>query len=195
MLLGKGKAELCWSSGWFLSNLIYCFLLVPATADHLQRFRPNIVFQGGGPFAEDAWEEITIGSKSAPRITLVSKCTRCLVSFCSTSPLLSSICFHLFFTFYQSPRLGFASCNRHDGVGIRMPGYQCVPSLSPDALLMHVSRRNRLPFFGTLIATSILSPHLDPSYFVFHVFSQHASSSRMCTPKQERRTRRCLIRC
>lgn len=45
------------------------------------RFRPNIVLQGGGPFAEDAWEEIAIGSKGAPRITLVSKCTRCLVSF------------------------------------------------------------------------------------------------------------------
>ena len=44
------------------------------------RFRPNIVFKGGGPFAEDRWEEICIGSEGTPSITLVSKCTRCLVS-------------------------------------------------------------------------------------------------------------------
>ena len=47
---------------------------------HLFRFRPNIVFEGGGPFAEDQWEEISIGSPSGPTITLVSKCARCLVS-------------------------------------------------------------------------------------------------------------------
>ncbi|KAH6917093.1 hypothetical protein BKA70DRAFT_1251338 [Coprinopsis sp. MPI-PUGE-AT-0042] len=45
----------------------------------IERFRPNIVFSGGGPFAEDGWEEITIGSETAPAITLVSKCTRCLL--------------------------------------------------------------------------------------------------------------------
>lgn len=47
---------------------------------HLFRFRPNIVFEGGGPFAEDKWEEIRIGSPDGPTITLVSKCARCLVS-------------------------------------------------------------------------------------------------------------------
>jgi len=47
---------------------------------HLFRFRPNIVFEGGGPFAEDQWEEIRIGSPDGPTITLVSKCARCLVS-------------------------------------------------------------------------------------------------------------------
>ncbi|KAF8079183.1 MOSC N-terminal beta barrel domain-containing protein [Lyophyllum atratum] len=45
----------------------------------LRRFRPNIVFEGGGPFAEDHWEEVTFGSRDAPLITLVSKCTRCLL--------------------------------------------------------------------------------------------------------------------
>ncbi|KAF9532098.1 MOSC N-terminal beta barrel domain-containing protein [Crepidotus variabilis] len=46
----------------------------------IERFRPNIVVKGGGPFAEDEWEEISIGDPgSAPRITLVSKCTRCLL--------------------------------------------------------------------------------------------------------------------
>jgi len=45
----------------------------------IQRFRPNIVFSGGGPFAEDSWQEIAIGFKNAPRITLVSKCARCLL--------------------------------------------------------------------------------------------------------------------
>jgi hypothetical protein len=44
------------------------------------RFRPNIVVRGGGAFSEDNWEEISIGSKDGPSITLVSKCTRCLVS-------------------------------------------------------------------------------------------------------------------
>lgn len=41
-------------------------------------FRPNIVLRGGGPFAEDVWEEIRIGSDCG--IRLVSKCARCLVS-------------------------------------------------------------------------------------------------------------------
>lgn len=45
----------------------------------IERFRPNIVFSGGGPFAEDGWEEITIGSETAPVISLVSSCTRCLL--------------------------------------------------------------------------------------------------------------------
>ncbi|KAF8868096.1 MOSC domain-containing protein [Infundibulicybe gibba] len=45
----------------------------------IERFRPNIVIKGGGPFAEDMWEEIAIGSETAPGITLVSKCARCLL--------------------------------------------------------------------------------------------------------------------
>jgi len=46
----------------------------------IERFRPNIVFRGAGPFAEDSWTEIRIGSvPDAPVISLVSKCTRCLL--------------------------------------------------------------------------------------------------------------------
>ncbi|KAF6754343.1 hypothetical protein DFP72DRAFT_990538 [Ephemerocybe angulata] len=45
----------------------------------VERFRPNIVLQGGGPFAEDQWDQITIGSEDAPVLSLVSKCTRCLL--------------------------------------------------------------------------------------------------------------------
>ncbi|KAJ7024408.1 MOSC N-terminal beta barrel domain-containing protein [Mycena alexandri] len=46
----------------------------------IERFRPNIVFQGAGPFAEDSWQEIRIGSMpDAPVISMVSKCTRCLL--------------------------------------------------------------------------------------------------------------------
>lgn len=48
------------------------------------RFRPNIVLQGGGAFAEDMWEEISLvsgdGGDAETGIQLVSKCTRCLVS-------------------------------------------------------------------------------------------------------------------
>lgn len=50
------------------------------------RFRPNIVLKGGGPFEEDLWEEIDIlPTNEADRndatmgIQLVSKCTRCMV--------------------------------------------------------------------------------------------------------------------
>lgn len=47
----------------------------------LSRFRPNIVVKGGGPFAEDDWGTITIGERDeTPEISLVSRCTRCLVS-------------------------------------------------------------------------------------------------------------------
>lgn len=46
---------------------------------NIERFRPNFVFRGAGvPFAEDFWRSITIGSNSSS-ITLVSKCTRCLL--------------------------------------------------------------------------------------------------------------------
>ncbi|KAJ3570554.1 hypothetical protein NP233_g4332 [Leucocoprinus birnbaumii] len=45
----------------------------------VERFRPNIVFEGTDPFAEDDWQEITIGAPNAPNITLVSKCVRCLL--------------------------------------------------------------------------------------------------------------------
>ncbi|KAJ7687348.1 MOSC domain-containing protein [Mycena rosella] len=46
----------------------------------IERFRPNIVFQGGAPFVEDSWKEIRIGSAAdAPVISMVSKCTRCLL--------------------------------------------------------------------------------------------------------------------
>ncbi|KAJ6520190.1 MOSC N-terminal beta barrel domain-containing protein [Mycena sanguinolenta] len=46
----------------------------------IERFRPNLVFEGAGPFAEDSWAEIRIGSvPDAPVISLVSKCTRCLL--------------------------------------------------------------------------------------------------------------------
>ncbi|KAJ7269364.1 hypothetical protein B0H12DRAFT_34540 [Mycena haematopus] len=46
----------------------------------IERFRPNLVFEGAGPFAEDAWEAIRIGPlPDAPVISLVSKCTRCLL--------------------------------------------------------------------------------------------------------------------
>jgi len=46
----------------------------------IERFRPNVVFEGAGPFAEDSWEEIRIGSlPDAPVISMVSKCTRCLL--------------------------------------------------------------------------------------------------------------------
>ncbi|KAH8831667.1 MOSC N-terminal beta barrel domain-containing protein [Flagelloscypha sp. PMI_526] len=52
----------------------------------VERFRPNIVFSGGGPFCEDDWEEITIQSQEAaslsqspPRFSVVSKCSRCLL--------------------------------------------------------------------------------------------------------------------
>jgi uncharacterized protein YcbX len=47
-------------------------------------FRPNIVVIGAGiPFAEDAWQKITIGTSEldeSKSITLVSKCARCLVT-------------------------------------------------------------------------------------------------------------------
>ncbi|PFH49668.1 hypothetical protein AMATHDRAFT_147151 [Amanita thiersii Skay4041] len=45
----------------------------------IERFRPNIVLIGGGPFVEDQWKEVTIGSEGGPNLTLVSKCARCLL--------------------------------------------------------------------------------------------------------------------
>ncbi|MEP6571249.1 MAG: MOSC N-terminal beta barrel domain-containing protein [Gemmatimonadota bacterium] len=42
----------------------------------MNRFRPNLVVSGGGPFAEDGWETIRIGSLE---FDLVKPCARCLV--------------------------------------------------------------------------------------------------------------------
>ena len=79
--VGTQGIEESWKDGGVVierSESRGCFLKAETKISH--RFRPNIVFRGGGPFAEDDWEEITIGSESAPTILLVSKCTRCLVS-------------------------------------------------------------------------------------------------------------------
>jgi len=46
----------------------------------MERFRPNIVLRGAGiPWAEDNWESIRIGNRNMSSISLVSKCTRCLL--------------------------------------------------------------------------------------------------------------------
>lgn len=45
----------------------------------IERYRPNIILKGGGAFAEDGWDEISIGADDAPAISLVSYCTRCLL--------------------------------------------------------------------------------------------------------------------
>ena len=54
------------------------------------RFRPNIVIHGAGiPWAEDMWETIKIGENDST-ISLVSKCTRCLVRYvCSAHVFVS----------------------------------------------------------------------------------------------------------
>lgn len=43
----------------------------------MDRFRPNIVFTGGEPFAEDSWKEVQIGSAVFKR---VKPCSRCVVT-------------------------------------------------------------------------------------------------------------------
>ncbi|KAG7099956.1 hypothetical protein E1B28_001749 [Marasmius oreades] len=48
----------------------------------IERFRPNIVLKGGGPWVEDQWTEVSIGTKievakNAPSILIVGKCVRC----------------------------------------------------------------------------------------------------------------------
>jgi len=50
----------------------------------ISRFRPNIVVSGAAEgFDEDRWKEIRIGHKNDSHlISLVSRCTRCLVSIC-----------------------------------------------------------------------------------------------------------------
>ncbi|KAG6841739.1 hypothetical protein C0991_007625 [Blastosporella zonata] len=37
----------------------------------LRRFRPNVVVEGAGGFAEDAWEEVSFGTKEAPTVQLL----------------------------------------------------------------------------------------------------------------------------
>ncbi len=66
-----------------------CVLSPASLNSHTIRFRPNIVMKGTGvPFAEEAMREIVIApgfidepssNSELPVITLVSKCTRCLV--------------------------------------------------------------------------------------------------------------------
>ncbi len=42
----------------------------------MDRFRPNLVINGGAAFQEDGWREITIGTV---RFTLVKPCARCVI--------------------------------------------------------------------------------------------------------------------
>lgn len=49
----------------------------------IERFRPNVVIEGAGAFAEDEWQSVVIHSSDVPAaegtsFNLVSKCTRCL---------------------------------------------------------------------------------------------------------------------
>jgi uncharacterized protein YcbX len=43
----------------------------------MNRFRPNFVFTGGAPFAEDAWSRVTIGDIP---FAAVKKCDRCVMT-------------------------------------------------------------------------------------------------------------------
>ncbi len=43
----------------------------------MKRFRPNLVFSGGGPFVEDTWGEFRIGSN---RFKAVKPCARCVLT-------------------------------------------------------------------------------------------------------------------
>ncbi len=43
----------------------------------MNRFRPNFIFQGGAPFAEDQWHEFTIG---VSRFRSVKPCGRCVMT-------------------------------------------------------------------------------------------------------------------
>lgn len=43
----------------------------------MDRFRPNVVISGGGPFQEDAWKELAIGDA---RFSLVKPCVRCAIT-------------------------------------------------------------------------------------------------------------------
>lgn len=40
----------------------------------MRRFRPNLVFSGGEPFAEDSWREFTIGDNSFVNLKLCARC-------------------------------------------------------------------------------------------------------------------------
>ncbi|HRH39589.1 MAG TPA: MOSC domain-containing protein, partial [Flavobacteriales bacterium] len=47
-----------------------------ATPVPMERFRPNIVIDGGEPYQEDAWKEVSIG---AARFSVVKPCARCVI--------------------------------------------------------------------------------------------------------------------
>ncbi len=52
----------------------------------LERFRPNIVIEGGAPFEEDRWRQIVVGDgEEAITIDIVKPCARC--SIISVDPL------------------------------------------------------------------------------------------------------------
>lgn len=53
----------------------------------MNRFRPNIVVQGGAPFAEDTWKRIKIGDVE---MALVKPCPRCVVTTIDKETLAQS---------------------------------------------------------------------------------------------------------
>lgn len=42
----------------------------------MERFRPNVVVQGGAPYSEDEWEHLTVGPATV-RLDVVKPCARC----------------------------------------------------------------------------------------------------------------------
>ncbi len=53
----------------------------------MNRFRPNVVVEGGEPFAEDTWKRICIG---AVELAVVKPCARCLVTTIDKETLAKS---------------------------------------------------------------------------------------------------------
>ena len=43
----------------------------------MNRFRPNLVVDGGQAFAEDSWKEIQVGGNGGVRFSIVKPCARC----------------------------------------------------------------------------------------------------------------------
>lgn len=50
----------------------------PAVA--MSRFRPNIVFRGAEPYAEDTWRTIDVGGDDGVRLSIVKPCARCAIT-------------------------------------------------------------------------------------------------------------------
>ena len=129
-----------------------------------RNFRPNVVVQGAGPWSEDEWKRVSVGSMS---LCLPKPCTRCAVPTihrkqrkdrCERNTIYAA-CLYFFFLFYKIFYSYCYSFFPRRGVQERWAYIQTVtPPLSPlPSPLSRIQFSNGVPSFNQLLRARLIN--------------------------------------